>query len=149
MQGILRLRQSAVLHVLASVLLTAGVTGLILTLRSGGHWFGDSHHVPKFLAPRPHPPADPPPDPMGFAAILKPALPAVVNIQSSRTVKTPTEPSFGDPFFRHFFGDQSPQPPAERRQRGLGSGVIVSPDGYIVTNNHVVADATQIKVALP
>src|SRR5260370_37413218 len=99
MQGILRLRPSAVTLVLASVLLTAGVTGLVLTLRSGGHWFGNSPNVPIFLARPAHPAAEPTPDPMGFAAILKPALPAVVDLPASGMVKTPPEPSFGAPFF--------------------------------------------------
>jgi serine protease Do len=89
------------------------------------------------------------PNSSGFAAILKPALPAVVRITSSRIVKVPQNPLFNDPFFQQFFGGQSPRGPQQQRERGLGSGVIISPDGYILTNNHVVEKATDIQVQLP
>jgi serine protease Do len=100
---------------------------------------------------------DPAPVPLGnftngFASVLKPALPAVVNIHSSKVVKArpqQTMPFFNDPMFRQFFGPQfSPEQPQSEREQSLGSGVIITSDGTIVTNNHVIDGATDIKVDL-
>ena len=89
-----------------------------------------------------------------FVPIVKAASPAVVNISTSRTIKSegrPPSPFFDDPFFRHFFGDEFFRRfngPRKRQESSLGSGVIVDPRGYIITNNHVIAKADEIKVLL-
>jgi Do/DeqQ family serine protease len=73
-------------------------------------------------------------------------MPAVVNIYTSQEVKRARHPLMDDPLFRYFFGDQADAGP--QRREGLGSGVIVSDQGYILTNHHVVESVDQIEVAL-
>jgi serine protease Do len=85
-----------------------------------------------------------------FAPVVKMVAPAVVNIYTQKVVKQPAlSPFFDDPFFKQFFGDQFNFGRArERIQNALGSGVIVAADGLVVTNNHVIEGADEIRVVL-
>ncbi|MDD5544746.1 MAG: DegQ family serine endoprotease [Acidobacteriia bacterium] len=86
-----------------------------------------------------------------FQAIAKAVLPGVVNISTTRMVKTNPQnmfPFFNDPLFRQFFGPGFQGTPQPQKEQSLGSGIIISPNGYIVTNNHVIDQATEIKVTL-
>ncbi|MBV9083800.1 MAG: trypsin-like peptidase domain-containing protein, partial [Acidobacteriaceae bacterium] len=88
-----------------------------------------------------------------FADVIEKASPAVVNISSTRIIKASEQegenPFFSDPFFRQFFGGNGrTQRPRSQRERGLGSGVVINPEGYILTNNHVVEKANTVKVTL-
>ena len=88
----------------------------------------------------------------GFVAVAKQVTPVVVNVSTTRVFKNPTfrSPSPQDPFFR-FFGDEffkQFEVPRQRQEQSLGSGVIIGSDGYVLTNNHVVEKASEIKVLL-
>jgi len=85
---------------------------------------------------------------LSFAPLVKETAPAVVNVYAARMVQQRQSPFAGDPFFEFFFGPGVSGPSRPRMEQSLGSGVIVDPSGLIVTNNHVIGDADEIKVAL-
>ena len=81
-----------------------------------------------------------------FAPAAQKVIPSVVNVFTQQKVRTPAHPALEDPIFRYFFGDRLDSRP--REVSNLGSGVIVSPNGYILTNHHVVEAADEIQIAL-
>ena len=84
--------------------------------------------------------------PVSYAEAVGFAAPAVANLYTTKVVNKSANPLFDDPMFRRFFGDNLPK--QRRMESSLGSAVIMSPEGYLLTNNHVTAGADQIVVAL-
>jgi len=83
----------------------------------------------------------------GFSGAAKKVMPAVVNVFTTTEIKAPVHPFMNDPRFRFFFGDQF-NDNVPQQSSSLGSGVLISKDGYILTNHHVVESADKIEVAL-
>lgn len=157
MKGKLEVRRGAAVLALVVALIGGGViaSSLVGSKRSS---------VPVFVTTAQAATVEPAGNLVSFSPVVKRTAPAVVSISSTKVIKAsadmPTQrrgnrrqqqqnPFFDDPMFRQFFGDNLPfNVPRDRRESGLGSGVIVSPDGYILTNNHVVEGATTVKVTL-
>src|SRR5437660_6995800 len=91
-------------------------------------------------------PASPADIRLSYAPIVQRAQPAVVNVYAAKVVQN-RNPLLDDPIFRRFFGVPGNQQP-EQMQRSLGSGVMVDPSGLVVTNNHVIEGADQVKISL-
>ena len=143
-------RRSAKLGAVAGLILAVGVViGILLSVHMD--WISSVRAGAQTVATTA--PSDLPAPPVNFAPVVKAVTPAVVNISTTRVVRSTEseEQQFDDPFFRRFFGDEFFRRfgiPRERRQSSLGSGVIVDPAGYIVTNNHVIANADEIKIVM-
>lgn len=90
-----------------------------------------------------------PNEPVSYSEAIGRASPAVVSIHSTKALpKDANNPLVRDPFFRYFFGDNRNMQIPQEMQSGIGSGVIVTKDGYILTNNHVIQDADEINVKM-
>jgi serine protease Do len=149
-----RIRWMALMGLFVAFLL-GGMAGSTLTAKTGRSPFGTGNAAPMWLATASPVQTRQVSFSDGFSAVAEKDVPAVVNIASTKVVRSPDSeqmsPFFSDPFFRQFFGDQftpQQQMPREEREHSLGSGVIVRADGYILTNNHVIDGASEIKVTM-
>jgi Do/DeqQ family serine protease len=144
------------------LVVTSFFAGLVVTgrMRTAGDSFAEPQRAPLTqTAPAPQQPApvaapiaplSPSAGAVDFTKVASQSVKAVANISSLQVVRRPNSPFANDPFFQYFFGDQDQFGTRDRRSTSLGSGAIISSDGYIVTNNHVVGEnMREITVSLP
>jgi len=125
------------------VTVSLAVLFVVQTLRP--EWLGDRGLGTVVVSQAPSGPAPAGGKAQSYSDAVRRAMPAVVNVFTSKELPQPRSPFLDDPLFRRFFGDNFDTAP--QRATSLGSGVIVSPKGYVLTNNHVIESADQIEVA--
>ena len=124
--------------------LVVGLLVALLLIERFPHWVGlPSANVNVLQAPFTRQTRQ---GPSSYAGAVTQASPAVANLYTAKVVSKPIQPLYNDPAFRQFFGDNLPQ--QKRMESSLGSAVLMSKEGYLLTNNHVTAGADQIIVAL-
>lgn len=124
--------------------LVVGLLVALLLIERFPHWVGlPSANVNVLQAPFTRQTRQ---GPSSYAGAVNQASPAVANLYTAKVVSKPIQPLYNDPAFRQFFGDNLPQ--QKRMESSLGSAVLMSKEGYLLTNNHVTAGADQIIVAL-
>jgi serine protease DegS len=127
---------------------TVGIVAAFLLLLVKPEWFASGHSVIEVREAPQHVvsgDANSSPVVTSYADAVDRATPAVVNVYTSKVITRRRHPLLDDPMFRYFFGDQAGVP-RQQTQTSLGSGVIISPQGYVLTNNHVIAGADEIQV---
>ena len=122
----------------------AGLAAALLVMQFGSNL--DPRPAPSFIAETTFRGAET--GPVSYAAAVEAAAPSVVNIFTSKVTLERHSGLFDEPVFRRFFGDRFSSPTEEQRQTSLGSGVIISSQGFILTNHHVVKEADEIRVVL-
>ena len=131
---------------------TVGIVAAFLLLMFKPEWFAASRSIIEVRqAPQHDIAIEPARLPSGqvssYADAVERAAGAVVNVYTSKVITRKRHPLLDDPLLRYFFGEQVDKP-RKRTQTSLGSGVIVSPQGYVLTNNHVIAGADEIQILL-
>lgn len=116
------------------------IVGLGVVISQPNLRYALGHKVSMYFVP-------PTKQPASYADAVRKAAPAVVNIFTRKTIESPRNPLFDDPLFRHFF-NSADIPQQQRMSSALGSGVIINKEGYLLTNNHVIAEADEIVVSL-
>ena len=139
----------AVVALLIGVFITVGCTSTLeAKVESGEKGSGQVQAAPANQTPISAMSSLPGGDPNAIADMVEQVGPAVVMINTTVVQNARNRSFLDDPFFRYFFGDRIPSVPSEQRTQGLGSGFITSADGYILTNEHVVEGADEVKVTV-
>ncbi len=129
---------------------TVGIVAAFLLLLFRPQWFEQKAPIVEVQQVAPHTKTDlsrhAGNGPVSYADAVEPAAKAVVNVYTAKVITRKRHPLLDDPLFQQFFGNQLG--PRKRLQTSLGSGVIVSAQGYVLTNNHVIAGADEIQVLL-